>query len=308
MKNRITPSSNKVCMPFLIITLLIFLCSLSFGQNSKPTAVSITPGSTGYASVNGLQMYYEIFGKGEPLVLLHGAFSNAHTDFDNLLPALSAKYQVIAIEQQGHGHTDDIDRPLRIDQMTDDTAGLLKHLKITKANIVGYSMGGGIAFNLALRHPDLVKKFVWAGGVCYDAKGFYPEVAGMKNMKPEALVQALQGTPWQQAFEKIAPHPQSWSGVVAKKIEMDQTFTGWKSEEVKRVTVPSLLIEGDADISTPEHVSETFRLLGGGVIGDMYGLPNARLAILPGTTHVTLINRTEWLSAMIIEFLQAPVK
>jgi pimeloyl-ACP methyl ester carboxylesterase len=291
-----------------ICTVFFFLFSSNANAQTKTSQiVGLLPVKSGYAPVNGLKMYYEIYGEGDPLVLLHGAFSNIHTDFDKILPVLAQGRQVIAVEQQGHGHTADINRSLRIDQMSDDTAELLKYLKIEKADFMGYSLGGAVAFNIAHRHPNLVRKFIWVGGSCYSPEGFYPEIGGMKNMTPETLVQALNGTPWQQAFAKIAPHPESWPNVVAKKIDMDLAFTGWKAEEVNSVKAPSLIIIGDADITRPEHVAELFRLLGGGVVGDIYGLPNARLAVLPGTTHVTVMNRSEWLTSMVTEFLQAPI-
>src|SRR5438034_439832 len=149
------------------------------------------------AFVNGVNMYYLVQGRGGvPLVLLHGAFSNIQTDFGKMLPTLSKNRQVIAIEQQGHGHTPDIDRPLTYEQMADDVAELLRQLRITKADFFGYSMGGAIGTYVAVRHPELVRKLIFAGGASYNVDGFYPELMeGEKKLAPADLA----GTPWQRA-------------------------------------------------------------------------------------------------------------
>ena len=259
---------------------------------------------TGYATVNGLKMYYEIHGEGEPLVLLHSAFSNIDTDFGKILPTLAKDRQVIAIEQQGHGRTVDIDRPLTYEQMADDTAELLRQLQIKNADFIGYSMGGGIAVQVAIRHPDLIRKLVFFGGASYSADGYYPELLeGEKKMKPEDLA----GTPWQQAYARIAPNPENWPALVDKIRELDVNFAGWPPDALQSIKAPALLIIGDSDIIRPEHTVQMFRLLGGGVPGDIVGLPSSQLAILPGTTHVTIFDRTDWLLSMIEAFLNAPI-
>lgn len=259
---------------------------------------------TGYATVNGLKMYHEIHGEGELLVLLHGAFSNIDTDFGKILPTLAKDRQVIAIEQQGHGRTVDIDRPLTYEQMADDTAQLLRQLQIKDADFVGYSMGGGIAVQVAIRHPDLVRKLVFFGGASYNADGYYPALLeGEKKMKPEDLA----GTPWQQAYARIAPNPENWPALVDKIRELDVNFAGWPPEALQSIKAPALLIIGDSDVVRPEHTVQMFRLLGGGVPGDIVGLPSSQLAVLPGTTHVTIVDRTDWLLSMIEAFLNAPM-
>ena len=257
---------------------------------------------TGHAEVHGLKMHYRIQGSGRPLVLLHGALSNIDTDFGKLLPELAKQRQVIAVEQQAHGRTGDADRPLRYAQMADDTAELLRQLKIERADFFGYSMGGGIALELAMRHPELVRKIVWAGGASYSPDGLYPVIRdGAKNLKPELLA----GSPWQKAYAGMAPDPTKWSVLVSKVRDLDMHFAGWKSEEVRSIQAPALLIVGDSDIVRPEHVVEMFRLLGGGVPGDVGGLPRSQLAVLPGTTHVTVVDRTGWLLSMVTAFLDA---
>ncbi|HEX9220478.1 MAG TPA: alpha/beta hydrolase [Gemmatimonadaceae bacterium] len=258
-----------------------------------------------HAFVNGLNMYYLVQGTGGiPLVLLHGAFSNIQTDFGKMLPTLSRNRQVIAIEQQGHGHTPDIDRPLTYEQMADDVAELLRQLRITKADFFGYSMGGAIGTYVAIRHPELVRKLVFAGGASYNVAGFYPELMeGEKKMKPEDFA----GTPWLKAYTRIAPHPGDWPKLVTKIKDLDVNWRGLSDDQLRSIKVPTLLIVGDADVVRPEHVVQMFRLLGGGVPGDLVGLPRSQLAVLPGTTHVTLITKTDWLLSMVRPFLDAPL-
>jgi pimeloyl-ACP methyl ester carboxylesterase len=263
----------------------------------------LSQGSKGYAPVNGLNMYYEIHSEGRPLVLLHGALSAIGTSFGKLLPSLAKARQVIAVEQQAHGHTADIDRPLSIEQMAEDTAALLSHLGIERADIFGWSMGAGIALQIAIRHPDLASKLVVAS-VAYNNDGLYPEVLqGEETMKPEGLA----GTPWQEEYSRIAPHPEDWPVLVEKVKRMDLKFHGWTAEEVRSIDVPTLVIIGDSDIVRPEQAVQMFRLLGGGVPGDLTGLPRSQLAVLPGTTHVTLVEHADWLLSMITEFIDAPV-
>jgi pimeloyl-ACP methyl ester carboxylesterase len=259
---------------------------------------------SGYATVNGVNMYYQIHGTGAPLVLLHGAFSNLETDFGKLLPALAKTRRVIGIELQGHGHTADIDRPLTFEQMADDTDLLLRRLGIAQADFFGYSMGGGVAVQIAVRHPGLVRKLVYAGGASFAPDGYYPELlAGEKNLTPEALA----GTPWHKAYARIAPKPEHWPALVAKVKDLDLKWTGWPAADIQAIKSPALLIIGDADIVRPEHAVQMFRLLGGGVAGDLHGLPRSQLAVLPGTTHLTLVHRAEWLLSMVTAFLDAPV-
>lgn len=259
-----------------------------------------------YAFVNGLKMYYEVRGapRGTPVVFLHGAFSNIETDFGKMLPTIAKTRQVIAIEQQGHGRTPDIDRPLTYEQMADDVAELLRQLRITKADFVGYSMGGGIATYMAIRHPELVRKIVFAGGPSFNSDGFYPGlIEGEKKMTADALA----GTPWEKAYRRIAPNPKDWPKLVEKIKDLDVNWRGLSDDQLRSIKAPAMLIAGDADVVRPEHVVQMFRLLGGGVPGDLVGLPRSQLAVLPGTTHVTLITRTSWLLSMIPEFLDAPM-
>lgn len=255
-----------------------------------------------YAEVHGLKMYYEIHGAGFPLVLLHGGLSAIGTSFGKLLPGLADGRRVIAIEQQAHGHTADIDRPLTYQQMAVDTITLLSHIGVEQADFFGYSIGAGIAMEIAIEHPARIRKLVAATPIAR-AAGFQPGVlAGMEALQPEHLA----GSPFQEEYERVAPHAQEWPQLIAKVKQLDREFVDWPNDAIASIKAPTLLIAGDADIVRPEHVVELFRLLGGGVPGDNVGLPNARLAVFPGTTHITLVNRAEWLVSMIAEFLDAP--
>jgi pimeloyl-ACP methyl ester carboxylesterase len=258
------------------------------------------PGArSGYVPVNGLDMYYEIHGDGSPLALFHGAMGTIDSCFTDLLPALAAARQVVAIELQGHGHTADIDRPLSYRQMAADAAALLEALDIEKADLVGYSLGGAVALELAMQRPDLVRRLVFAGGTSYRRDGLYPEMLE----EPESAADDLTGSVWHRAYVRVAPDPSRWPDLVAKNRELDRTFAGWPDEDIQALTVPVLLIIGDSDIVRPEHTMKMFRLLGGGVIGDIAGLPASQLAVLPGTSHVGLLDRVDWLQSMILEFL-----
>ncbi|MDQ3706001.1 MAG: alpha/beta fold hydrolase [Chloroflexota bacterium] len=270
--------------------------------NAQPTGADIDARS-GYASVNGLNMYYEIHGTGQPLVLLHGAFSAIGTSFGALLPGLASSRQVIAFELQAHGRTADIDRPLSVEQMADDTAAALQHLGIEQADILGYSMGGAVALQVAIRHPQVVRKLVLAS-VTYNLGGVHPGLMdGFEEMQPEMMF----GSPWHDEYLRIAPDPDHFATLFAKKNEMDRGTKDVPAETVAAIKSPTLIVIGDSDLVRPEHAVEMFRLLGGGVFGDLAGLPQSQLAILPGTTHVSIMNRAEWLVPMIGEFLDARV-
>jgi len=274
-------------------------------KQNKSRATRSQKSTQGYASVNGLNMYYEVHGTGQPLVLLHGAFSAIGTSFGKLLPPLANGRQVIAFELQAHGRTADIDRPLTLEQMADDTAAALKQLGMERADIFGYSMGASVALYLAIRHPDALRKLVLAS-VTYTWSGIHPGLMeGMADMKPEMMF----GSPWHEEYTRIAPHPEDFAKLFAKKTQMDQQTKDLPSETIRAIKAPTLFIIGDSDLVRPEHAVEMFRLLGGGVFGDTpSGLPNSQLAILPGTSHVTLVDRVDWLVSMIDAFLDAPIK
>src|SRR5579872_3654115 len=217
-----------------------------------------------YAQIDGLAMYYETHGDGFPLILLHGGLSSINTSFAKLLPGFAAGRRVIAVEQQGHGHTADRDCPLTYAHMAEDTVELLAQLGIEQADFFGYSIGGGIALQIAIEHPKVVRKLVVATPIA-TKDGFQPGVLeGMEALQPEHLA----GSPFQQEYERVAPHPEDWPQLVAKTKQLDREFVDWPPEVIASITAPTLLIAGDADLVRLEHVVELFRLLGGSVSGD----------------------------------------
>jgi pimeloyl-ACP methyl ester carboxylesterase len=244
-----------------------------------------------HVNVNGLKMYYEIHGVGTPLVLLHGGLMTIDSSFSKILPSLAKSWQVIAVEQQGHGHTADRDRPLTYEQMADDTATLLKSLKIENADFFGYSDGGNVALGIAIRHSELVRKLAIAG-VNYNNDGLYPEVIEfMKNAKAEDV-----GPEMQNAYVSVAPRPENWPTLVRKVMDMTLKWKGWRVEDLRSIKAPVLIMIGDADIVKPEHAVEMVRLV-----------PQSQLAVLPGTDHEEIIHRADWVLSMLIEFLKAPI-
>jgi pimeloyl-ACP methyl ester carboxylesterase len=250
----------------------------------------------GYAPVNGLEMYYEIHGAGESLLVLPGAYMTVELMGD-LVPALAKSHRVIAVEFQGHGHTADIDRPFSYEQFADDTAALLGHLGIDRADVYGYSLGGGTALQLGLRHRQRVRKLAIASAT-FSSDGLYPEVnRGIENITPEMF----DGTPWLEAYARTAPDPARFPTLVEKLKQLDLTPFDWPIDEL---TAPVLILLGDCDGTRPEHAVEMLRRLGGGVFGDLIPeLPVSQMAILPGTTHVGMLERAGWISSMVTTFL-----
>jgi pimeloyl-ACP methyl ester carboxylesterase len=269
--------------------------------------MAATEGQTGYAPVNGLEMYYEVHGSGSPLVLLHGAYMTIDS-MGPMLAGLAATRQVIAVEQQGHGRTADVDRPITYEQMADDTAAFIRHLELEQPDVAGYSMGGGVAFQLALRHPSLVRKVVLAS-VSYRYDGMH---AVALEMFPSISPEMFAGSPMEAEYLRIAPNPGDFPKLVEKLKTLDTTDYAWPEEEIRAIAAPTLIIVGDSDVVRLEHVVDLFKLRGGGVMGDLAGIPASQLAVLPGTSHFIppgsgVIDRVEWLLAMIPPFLDAPM-
>ena len=258
-----------------------------------------------YAPVNGLEMYYEVHGTGQPLILLHGGVG-AIEMFGEVLPLLAEGRQVIAADLQAHGRTADIDRPLSIEAMADDVGALIEHLDLERADIMGYSLGGGVALQTAIRHPEVVRKLVVVS-TPFRRDGWYPEVlAGMEQMGPEAA-EPMKGTPMYGLYASIAPRPEDWPVQLTKLGELLKRDYDW-SEEVEAIEAPTMIVVGDADSVRTAHAVEFFELLGGGRADagwDGSGRPNARLAILPATTHYDIFSSPALASA-VTPFLDAP--
>jgi pimeloyl-ACP methyl ester carboxylesterase len=293
-----------------MITRAIFTGVLALGcglaANSFGTRASAQGDAAqgNYASVNGLDLYYEVQGTGDPLILLHGGLGGI-AEFGQLPAALAQTRQVIAVELQGHGHTADIDRPLSFELMADDVAALIEHLELESVDIMGFSLGGGVALQTAIRHPEVVRKLVLIS-TAYRRDGWFPEVlAGMSAMNAEAA-QAMLETPMYQIYSSAAPNPDDWATLVTKVGEMLAQDYDW-SEDVPAITAPTLIVVGDADSVRPQHALELFGLLGGGQsAGDFGGVSNAQFAVLPGTTHFSVLSRVDLLQPIVTAFLDAP--
>ena len=265
-----------------------------------PASESTKPAESGYADVNGLKLYYEVYGKGKPIVLLHGSFMNIPMNWAHAIPLLASSRQVIVAEMQGHGRTRDVPREFSYEAMADDVAGLLGHLKIESADVLGYSMGGGIAFQVAIRHPERVRRLVILSGA-YSHDGWWPDVeASFATVKAEAF----KSTPFEEEYRRFGNDPARFSEYIKKTISVDLKPYDW-SKEARAIKAPMLIVIGDADGMRYEHALELFRAQGGGKNGDLHGLPKSRLAILPGTTHIGMMQRWSWLGPMINDFLDS---
>lgn len=256
-----------------------------------------------YAPVNGLNLYYEEHGTGagHPLVLVHGALSGIGTSFATILPFLAKNRRVVAVELQAHGRTTDAPRPLTVEGFAADVLGLLDYLGIERADVFGWSMGAAVALRLGTDHPSRVGRLVLAS-VSFHNGGVHPGVLdGIENLQPEHL----HGSEFHEEYLRTAPDPTGWPELVSKMKVMDADLPQWAPEQIRAVAAPVLVVLGDADIIRPEHAVEMFRLLGGGVVGDLVELPPCRLAILPATSHTGIPRRAEWLAPMVDEFLDA---
>lgn len=239
-----------------------------------------------YADINGLHMYYEIHGTGQPLILLHGGLGGV-IEFGQLIPILSETHQVIAVELQGHGHTADIDRPLSYESMADDVAALITELGFENADVMGYSLGGGVALQTAIRHPEVVRKLVLIS-TPYKRADIHEEfLAGMSAMSAESAAQMLE-TPMYQYYSSVAPRVEDWPTFVGKIGALLSQDYDW-TDDVAAMTTPTLIVAGDSDMLAAVHAVEMFNLRGGGVAADFVGFPTSQLAILPGTSHFTIL-------------------
>lgn len=259
----------------------------------------MTGPTAGHASLGQLDLYYETLGTGRPLVLIHGALMTV--SMLNDYPALlAASRQVIAVELQGHGHTRDIDRPLRYELLADDIAALLDHLGLPQADLFGYSLGAGVALQVAIRHPQRVGRVV-AMSASYRSDGL--RIDPNDVLADDSALARLSDSAYHKAYASVAPDPQQWPGLVRKVLDLDAQPQRWPVTQLTGIESPVMLILADSDIVRLEHAVEMFYLLGGGVVGDLQGLPASRLAVIPGTSHSGLSDRARWVVPLVTEFL-----
>jgi pimeloyl-ACP methyl ester carboxylesterase len=260
-------------------------------STSKTGSQADSSANRKYAEVNGLKMYYEIHGSGHPLVLLHGAFGFVE-GWVRVLPTLAKNRQIIAIELEGHGHTNDLERPLTYEQMTEDTAALLNQLKIKEADFFGYSMGGFVAIGVAIRHPELVRKLAIFGSGIGSAKEIF-EPDGYKqiqSLSPDFAPPILK-----EPYDRMSPDPSRWPILVTKIKNLGRDFKGYAAADVKSIKAQTLIMLGDHDAIRPEHAVEVYRLI-----------PNSQLAIFPGGDHLMLWTSPEKILSVLVPFLDPP--
>lgn len=257
--------------------------------------------ATGYAPVNGMKIYYEIHGEGEPVVLLHGAFMTITNNWNGWIDELAKSRKVIAVEMQGHGRTADIARDMSYENFADDVAGLLDHLKIPQADLIGFSMGGTVAMQCAIRHPDKVRKAVIISSTFRD-DGM---VAGSKEAIAGLTADVFTGSPIEIDYKKLSPTPDDFPKFVQRLVAMFSKGYDFGADKLKATKASMFFIHGDADGVLLAHVAEMFRLKGGETHGDMGPRSASRLAILPDTTHVTLMQRSAVIIPMVNDFLDA---
>lgn len=270
-------------------------------EGADMTTITMT---TGYASVNGIELYYEIHGEGKPLIVLHGGLGSTSM-FAPTIPSLSQTRQIIAVDLQGHGYTADIDRPLSYEAMADDIAGLILMLGFTQVDIMGYSLGGGVALQTAIRHPELVRKLILVS-TPFKRDGWFPEVlAGMAMMTPEAATQMLE-TPMYAEYASRAPRIEDWPVLIGKLGDLLRQDYDW-SEDVAALKMPVLIVVGDADSVLLPHAVEMFGLLGGGKVdGGSGSVSNSQFAVLPGALHWGILMHSGFVST-VLPFLDAPM-
>jgi pimeloyl-ACP methyl ester carboxylesterase len=299
--------STCLIISFALLVTMFGSCNEQKGKtattNVSDSAKTETakPIQSGYANVNRLKMYYEVYGDGKPLVLMHGSFMTIPMNWSHIMPQIAKDRKVIVMELQGHGRTRDIAREISYEGMADDVSGLLKHLKIDSADVLGWSMGGGVAYQFAVRHPEQLRRLVVVSAP-FKHDGWWPETeASFATFTADMF----KGTPIQKQYDSLGGDPERFAEFIKKVISIDLKPYDW-SKEVKAIKAPIFIAIGDADGVRYEHALELYRAKGGGKQGDMSGVPQSRLAILPGTTHIGMFMQHEnWLLPMITDFLDS---
>ncbi len=292
---------NMNTTAFIVTMLMTMFLAGVVSAQQKPT--------TGYAPVNGLKMYYEIRGEGDPVVLLHGAFMTITNNWTapwgngetNWIAELSKTRKVIAVEMQGHGRTTDIDRDISAENLADDVSALLDYLKIPSADIIGYSLGGGAAMQCAIRHPEKVRKVIVIS-YTFRSDGWVKE---KNDAMPKLTADAFKGSPIEIEYKKLSPTPDKFADFVNHLKAAAIKPYDFGADKFKATKAPMFFIDGDADGVRIEHIAEMFSLKGGGNSGDLGSRSPSRVTILPDTTHVALMSRGQTIIPMINEFLDS---
>ncbi|MCB0497037.1 MAG: alpha/beta hydrolase [Cyclobacteriaceae bacterium] len=278
----------------ITIGVLLFCSSLqTYGQQVKPT-------DSGYAPVNGIKIYYEVYGEGEPIVLLHGAFYTIEMNWGELIPELSKTRKVIAIEMQGHGHSPYSDRKLDIVTLAKDVEAVMDYLKVDSADVAGYSMGGSVAYQFAVQSPNRLRKLIIISST-YKTDGWLPIVnKGFEDFKPEFF----DNTPLQAAYNAVAPDKTNWRKFIEQMIAFADVPFNVGDANIARITAPVLIISGDNDGLDKVELMKTYQLLGGGICADLQPMSKSQLAIIPSQSHVGLMMQTKEILTYVNNFLE----
>ncbi|MCC6287147.1 MAG: alpha/beta hydrolase [Chitinophagaceae bacterium] len=292
MKN-LFKTDNSLKSILLIAISIIYLVSQSYGQPNRPA-------DSGYAPVNGIKVYYEIYGEGKPIILLHGAFWTINMNWGQLIPELSKNRKVIAIEMQGHGHTPYSDRKLAIKTLASDVEGVMDYLKIDSADVAGFSMGGSVAYQFAVQSPKRLKKLVIISST-YKTNGWLPVVnSGFKNFKPDFF----DNTPVKTEYDAVAPDKTNWKKFISQMVAFAGVSFNIGDSNIAKIASPVLIISGDNDGLDKIELMKTYQLLGGGVSADLAPMPKSQLAIVPSQGHVSLMMQTATILNYINSFLK----
>jgi pimeloyl-ACP methyl ester carboxylesterase len=291
MKNFL--NTNNPLRPVLFLVVIMLATFPSNGQQVKPSG-------SGYAPVNGIKVYYEVYGEGKPIVLLHGAFWNIEMNWGQLIPELSKTRKVIALELQGHGHTPFSERKLSITSLAKDVEGVMDYLKIDSADVAGFSMGGSVAYQFAVQSPKRLKRLVIISST-YKTGGWLPIVnGGFKDFKPDFF----DNTPLKTAYDAVAPDKTKWRSFIEQMIVFAGEPFDVGDANIAKIAAPVLLIAGDNDGLDKVELMKTYQLLGGGVSADLQPMPKSQLAIVPSQAHVSLMMQTK----TILDYLESFLK
>jgi pimeloyl-ACP methyl ester carboxylesterase len=286
---------KKAFIPKLALIIGVLICTV---LQSK--AQQLKPAASGYAPVNGIKVYYEVYGEGKPLVLLHGAFMDIASNWGQMIPELSKTRKVIAIEMQGHGHTPYFDRKLDLATMASDVDGVMNYLKVDNADVVGYSMGGSIAYQLIIQHPKRVNKLVIISST-YKTTGWLPQVSNaFKTFKPEFF----DNSPLHTVYDAVAPDKTKWRPFLEQMLTFLRTQFDMGDDNIAKITSPVMIISGDNDGLDKVELMKTYQLLGGGISADMAPMPKSRLAVVPGQSHVGVMMQTKTILGYLDDFLK----
>jgi len=277
----------------ILLIAILFAASPSNGQQIKPS-------SSGYAPVNGIKVYYEVYGEGRPLVLLHGAFMTIDLNWGQLIPELSKTRKVIAIELQGHGHTPYSERKLSHATLASDVEGVMDYLKIDSADVAGYSFGGAVAYQFAIQSPKRLRKLVIISST-YNSSGWLPSVNNaFKALKPEFFA----NTPMHTAYDAVAPDKTKWTKFMEQMIAFAAVPFDFGDSNISKISAPVLIISGDNDGLDKVELAKTYQLMGGGIAADMAPMPKSHLAVVPSQGHVSLMMQTKTILAYLNDFLK----